>query len=71
MLGCYDTKVSIWIILVPLRVVNANRRHENKVIRSGEKVSGVDKMSRSNDYLKECIADALLVLLKEKPIEIL
>ena len=24
---------------------------------------------RSNDYLKECIADALLVLLKEKPIE--
>ncbi len=26
-------------------------------------------MSRSNDYLKECIADALLVLLKEKPIE--
>ena len=26
-------------------------------------------MSKSNDYLKECIADALLVLLKEKPIE--
>ena len=26
-------------------------------------------MSRSNDYLKECIADALLLLLKEKPIE--
>ena len=26
-------------------------------------------MSRSNDYLKECIADAILLLLKEKPIE--
>ena len=26
-------------------------------------------MSKSNDYLKECIADALLLLLKEKPIE--
>ena len=26
-------------------------------------------MSRSNDYLKECLADALLVLLKEKPME--
>ena len=25
--------------------------------------------SRSNDYLKECLADALLVLLKDKPIE--
>ena len=26
-------------------------------------------MSKSNDYIKECIADALLLLLKEKPIE--
>ena len=25
--------------------------------------------SKSSDYLKECIADALLVLIKDKPIE--
>ena len=25
--------------------------------------------AKSNDYLKECIADAIIVLIKEKPIE--
>lgn len=27
------------------------------------------RIAKPNDYLKECIADAIIVLIKEKPIE--